>query len=407
MANHSTVKDTGVFFTITPETREVKVPSTHKIIGVVGDHLAEQLTFEIPRIIDGHDIAGCSRRYVEWENVDGVPGADSLTELTERPEGAQVDMLYFTWTIRDLLAAAKGLVQFSVHFEDVDENGVRLYHWGTTNCKNCEILDSINHTLGAYTAMWVAGDTLVIADYTPVDRGALALETLGIVPEGTLEIHSAGLYDVGQYAAVDVVASGNMPSGTREITANGTYDVAEYAQANVNVPAPTLETPTIKVKNTGEITATANGKTATYQLSSKDDAQLDPGCILRGETLFGVAGDAPRIGRFEFDYMIGSGITSSVENGVRVSWCKRNSDGLIEATTMTTDSERDFTVTDVLQGSVIVITPRRTDCVLHCGTVMNTGLALLSDPVTSQVRLQVLAVDYELLAIPLTLQKNS
>ena len=205
MAIHSIIKDTGAFFTIVPETREVTVPATHKVIGVVGDHLAEQLTFEIPKLIDGHDISGCARRFVEWANVEGERGSDQLVELTERPASARPEMLYFTWTIRDRLAAAKGLVQFSLHFEDVDESGVRLYHWGTTVCKNCEILDSINHTLGAYKAIWVAGDTLVIEDYTPVDDKTLALETPGIVPEGTLEITNNGTHDVGLYAQVKVV----------------------------------------------------------------------------------------------------------------------------------------------------------------------------------------------------------
>jgi hypothetical protein len=234
MANHSPIKDTGAFFTIVPETREVTVPKTHKVIGVVGDHLAEQLTFEIPQYIDGHDIGGCARRYVSWANVDGEPGNDQLNELTERPEGAKEGMLYFTWTIRDRLAAAKGLVQFSVHFEDIDDQGVTLYHWGTTNCKNCEILDSVNHAVGTYKAIWVAGDTLVIEDYTPVEDGALVLETPGIVPEGTLTITENGLHEVGKYAQVDVNCN---PKDTLDLTVtdSGEHDVKNYQKVRLTV----------------------------------------------------------------------------------------------------------------------------------------------------------------------------
>lgn len=213
MALHSTIKDTGAFFTIVPETREVKVPQTHKVIGVVGDHMAEQLTFEIPETIDGHDISGCARRYVVWKNVDGELGTDQLVPLDESPEGAKEGMLYFAWTIRDKLAAVKGVVEFSLHFEDVSEDGEhRLYHWGTTACKNCEILDSINHVIGVYAAMYVAGDTLVIADYTPVESGALALETPGIVPEGTMKITENGVHDVGTVAQVDVAVYDRNPT---------------------------------------------------------------------------------------------------------------------------------------------------------------------------------------------------
>lgn len=259
MANHSTVKDTGAFFTIVPETRQVTVPQTHKIIGVVGDHMAEQLTFEIPQIIDGHDIAGCARRYVSWLNVDDVPGNDTLEELTERPEGAKEGMLYFTWTVRDLLAAIKGLVQFSLHFEDVDANGERLYHWGTTNCKNCEILDSVNNALGAYAAIYVAEDTLIFSDYNAVEGKTLELETPGIVPEGTVEVSGGGTYDCGKYAQVRVVE--------------------------------TFETPTISVDgSTGQITAEANDLEATHQLGAEDCADFVAANILKGKNVLGVTG---------------------------------------------------------------------------------------------------------------------
>lgn len=276
MANHSTVRDTGAFFTIVPETREVQVPSTHKVIGVVGDHLAEQLTFEIPKYIDSHDIRGCARRYVEWENVEGERGSDQLVELTELPEGAQPEMLYFTWTIRDRLAAAKGLVQFSVHFEDVDTNGLRLYHWGTTTCKICEIRDSINHTLGKYAAIWVAGDTLVIEDYTPVEGGALALETPGIVPEGTLEINAVGTYDVGKYAAAEVVLNAedypdlvpeNIVKGKNVLGVIGTLEITP-ARIFVNTTAPGPVRPVANVWYTTAEAFTLSAATDTFDSSS-------------------------------------------------------------------------------------------------------------------------------------------
>jgi hypothetical protein len=144
MANHSNIKDSGLFFTIVPEKRQVVVPETHKIIGVVGDHMAEQLTFEIPKTIDGHDISGCARRYVAWKNAKGTTGSDALVELTDPPEDAKEGMLYFTWTVRDQLTEAKGQISFSLHFVDVVIGGGGvIYHWGTTDCKNCEILDCV------------------------------------------------------------------------------------------------------------------------------------------------------------------------------------------------------------------------------------------------------------------------
>lgn len=266
----SAIKDDGAHFVIVPATRQVTVPASHKAIGAVGDHLSEQLTFECPKVIDGYDIPMCARRYVTWLNVNGEIGHDELKDVK-----TENNKVFFTWTIRDRLTAAKGLVQFSIHFEDIAEDGETIkYRWGTATCKSCEILDSINASLGAYAAMYVSGDTLVIADYTPVAGDALALETPGIVPEGTLVITENGVHDVGAFASASVnVPSGIYPAGVKTIASNGDHDVTNFKTARVNVVLG--ETPTIDVDvDTRVITATANGVQETRQVTLVEGAAL-------------------------------------------------------------------------------------------------------------------------------------
>jgi hypothetical protein len=205
MAKHGKVKDSGEYFAINPASRKVTVPHVHKSIGTVGDHNSEQITFECPQMIDGHDISQCASRYVTWINVNGEVGHDEL-QIAEVEQGKE-GMLYLSWTIRNGLTVAKGIVQFSVHFEDFDEDGETLYRWSTATCKDCDILDSVNAVLGAYQAIYVAGDTLVIEDYTLVKDGVLELKTNGLVPEGTLKIEANGKFDVGKYAEVDIAVN--------------------------------------------------------------------------------------------------------------------------------------------------------------------------------------------------------
>lgn len=202
MAKHGGIKDNGTYFVIDPLARKVIVPHTQKSISVVGDHNSEQITFECSQIIDGHDISKCEKRYVSWINVNGVVGHDGLqiAQVEQSAEGK----VYLTWTIRDGLTVAKGVVQFSIHFEDTDDNGKILYRWGTTICKDCEILDSINAVLGAYESIYVVDNRLVFEDYNPVKDGTLKLETNGLIPEGTLIINHNGTFDVGKYAQVAV-----------------------------------------------------------------------------------------------------------------------------------------------------------------------------------------------------------
>lgn len=172
MTKHSSIVDSGAYFQIIPHTRKIVVPPPYAVIGTVGEHFAEQLTFRCPKLIDGHDVAKCANKYVTWQNVNGEVGHDKLKNVLENGKD-----VYFTWDVRNGLTVAKGIVSFSVHFEDVDANGKTHYRWSTTVCKECEILDSINASLGKYEAVYVEGDVLVFADYNIVKNSTLPLDT--------------------------------------------------------------------------------------------------------------------------------------------------------------------------------------------------------------------------------------
>lgn len=351
MANHSPVIDSGAFLVIDPATRQVVVPPAHRVIGTVGEHLAEQLTFECPERIDGHDIANCARKYVSWYNVDGDLGHDELKDI--RVEDGKV---YATWMIRNGLTAAKGLVKFSVHFEDVSETGVTLYRWSTATCQNCEILESINAAMGAYKAIYIDGETLHFSDYTPVDHDALELDTPGVVPTGTLKITESGKHDVAQYAFAEVDM---YPNGTKEITANGTHDVRGYTTAEVHVEAGK---PVIEVSVRGRVTATAADLVTTHQLSAEDDPDFVPANIRKGAEIFGVVGTA-----YDPEFVDVTIRNRSLLHGLMVYHVGLNdatSEMQTNATKMEPDGSADFnelTLPKVLKGSVLIITTMRED----------------------------------------------
>lgn len=280
MANHSGIIDNGTYFQIVPSTRKVIVPTAYKTIGTVGEHLAEQLTFLCPKTIDGHEIAGCARKYISWKNVNDELGHDELRVLKEDDEN-----LYLTWTVSNGLTVAHGIVSFSVHFEDVNANNRVIYRWSTGVCKECEILDSINTVLNRYNAVYVAGDTLVIADYSVVEEKTLNIDSNGFAPEGTMRIEKNGTYPVGEYAEVDV--SVDPPSGTMEITHNGTFDVTGFEKVYVKLP---VETPQISVSENGVVKATANATESQVQLNSEFDSEFVPENIKKGVNIFGIEG---------------------------------------------------------------------------------------------------------------------
>ena len=249
---HSGINDEGLVFEIVPHLRKVIVPSTHRVIGTQGEHCSEQITIQCPKTIDGHDITGCARHYVEWHNVEGDPGSDKLKNMT-----IEDDTVSFKWIIRDALTAAKGLVSFSVHFEDKDENDKTVYKFSTTTCRDCEILESINTAVATYEAIYVNGNKLVIANYTPVADGKAVINTT-MMPKGTLTITEDGSYNVGEYAGVEVLRT----------------DAA----------------PVVVVSEEGTVKATANGRETALQLSAEHDPDFTPENIKKGVTIFGVKG---------------------------------------------------------------------------------------------------------------------
>ena len=250
MAKHKGIKDSGAYFVIDPVSRKIIVPHAQKSIGVVGDHNSEQITFECPQMIDGHDISQCESRYVTWNNVNGEVGHDRLdiAQVEQSAEGT----IHLTWTIRNGLTVAKGVVQFSVHFEDSNEDGTTLYRWSTATCKDCDILDSVNAVLGAYEAIYVAGNALVFNDYNAVKDGVLKIETNGLIPKGTLEIKENGKFPVGEYAEVNVAVHTeddpdfipeNIKKGVNILGVEGAYDPLLLVSGTIKVDRKSANTP--------------------------------------------------------------------------------------------------------------------------------------------------------------------
>lgn len=252
MTTHSGIRDSGAMLQIIPSTRKISVPTNCKVIGTVGDINSEQVRFQCPKEIDGHDIEGCNQHYVTWENANGDIGIDHLEFLSKDDEN-----LYFGWIVRGELTTKAGIVSFSIRFEDISESGRTVYSWGTTECRDCKILDTVNASVGAFANVYVDGHTLVFADHTPVyDGQTLVLETPGIVPNGRKTINTNGVHDVVGFASVDVMVPRDNAI-TLELQDGGVM-VATDGSTTVTKQ---LETPKIKF-STGTVTASANGLTA-------------------------------------------------------------------------------------------------------------------------------------------------
>ena len=209
MAIHSGIKDDGVVFQIIPTTKKISVPPTHKVIGSVGDHNSEEITFMCPKTIDGHDVSACTDHYVSWMNADGKDGKYDIKDI--RTEG---DNMYFTWVIESGVTAKAGNIKFAISFEDKDADGALLYAWSTTICTECQILDTLRSTN--------SGEIIPIPD--------------GYVkPTGSITIDHNGTFDVTDKvsAVVSVVSDGVDINGIireYEVNAGATVNAGDFVE---------------------------------------------------------------------------------------------------------------------------------------------------------------------------------
>lgn len=183
---HNVVKDDGALFQVVPATRKIAVPTSHKIIGTVGDHNSEEITFQCPVTVDGHEVMNCAEHYVIFKNALGI---SYRADIPPEDVISDDEYIYLTWVIDKRVTASAGQVTFSLFFVDKDASDTVIYKWGTTACSDCMVLDS------------VIDDT-----DPPIPEGFLK-------PEGIMTITENGTYMVTEYAyaVVDVVSSGGLP----------------------------------------------------------------------------------------------------------------------------------------------------------------------------------------------------
>lgn len=94
-------------------TRQVKFPASVQRLGVQYDHLAEKVTFEADRYVDGVDLAQHTIA-VQWANGENG-GIYPVTEIDLGVDGK----ILFNWTISGNMTQNATALAFSIHFYSV------------------------------------------------------------------------------------------------------------------------------------------------------------------------------------------------------------------------------------------------------------------------------------------------
>ena len=147
MEHKHEVFDSDTRFSISSITRQIKNESSRKTSLMQNDHNSERFTFELPRIIEGHDMSICNQVEVHYLNSDSKDkesfnkGRYTVEDLQISPEDPE--KVICSWLISNNATKLVGKLSFRLRFKCV-EDGVITYAWHTAIFADISVSDGIN-----------------------------------------------------------------------------------------------------------------------------------------------------------------------------------------------------------------------------------------------------------------------
>ena len=134
MPHSHQIYDSDKHFVIDPITRNITNNSS-KLTIMQYDHNSERFTFEIPKIIEGHDMSLSDIVRVHFVNIGstktntnfGVYEVDDMAVSLDDP-----DTVTFSWLISGAATEFNGSLNFAIRFYCLSDEGTIEYSWGTS-----------------------------------------------------------------------------------------------------------------------------------------------------------------------------------------------------------------------------------------------------------------------------------
>lgn len=147
MVHSHSVYDSDPHFIIDPISRAVTNKESKKTILMQYDHNSECFSFEVSRLVEGHDLTLCNRVEVHYTNTDSSTRESNsdiyeVTDLTVDPNDE--NKILFTWTISENATMYAGSLSFLIQFACI-ENDVDTYRWHTGINNSVSISKGMNN----------------------------------------------------------------------------------------------------------------------------------------------------------------------------------------------------------------------------------------------------------------------
>lgn len=148
MPHSHSIYDTDKHFLIDPSTRSITALSD-KLTLIQYDHNCERYTFEIPRIIEGHDMSDCDSVEIHFDNISKdrkTTNHDFYTVVDLKVSEEDSSIVIFSWLISEAATQLVGKLRFSIHFECFNDDGTRTYGLNTAYFDKVTINNGVSNT---------------------------------------------------------------------------------------------------------------------------------------------------------------------------------------------------------------------------------------------------------------------
>lgn len=149
MAHNHDVYDMDTHFIIDGPTHAIKNAGQVKLRIFQGAHNSEQYTFELPKLIDGHDMTKCDSVKIHYINTDSVTKEQSIGvyEVTDvKVSSTDPNTIEFTWLHSRNVGRYAGTLMFLIHFACTGVDGVYEYEWPTEPFTGIQVVSTFSNT---------------------------------------------------------------------------------------------------------------------------------------------------------------------------------------------------------------------------------------------------------------------
>ena len=212
MPHSHQIYDSDKHFVIDPITRNITNNSS-KLTIMQYDHNSERFTFEIPRVIEGHDMSLSDVVRVHFINIgsiktntnSGVYEVDDVVVSSDDP-----DTITFSWLISGASTKYNGSLNFAIRFYCLSDESEIEYSWGTNIYSGINVANSLDNS------------ETIVEDYVDVLE-KWKQDTIDIWSDNTNKI-------IGNLNDLDTEAKNNLVAAINEAAQTGGGGISTTAK---------------------------------------------------------------------------------------------------------------------------------------------------------------------------------